>query len=95
MNQSTRTFAFLGAAIVCVGLGFATHSSYKPVDLDDFSDVGTEFYAEFENPNDATGLRVASFNEDSSQTDVFSVEFKDGLWRIPIPLWIRQNALAT
>lgn len=83
MSQTVRTIVFLGVAVVCVGIGFATHSMYKPVDLDAFSDVGQEFYPEFDDPNEATGLRVASYNEDTSQTETFSVEFKNGLWRIP------------
>lgn len=83
MSQTVRTVIFLGVAIACVGIGFATHTMYKPSDLEAFVDVGEPFYPEFTDPNQATGLRVASFNDDSGKTDVFSVESKDGLWRIP------------
>ena len=83
MSQSVRTLVFLGVAVVCVGVGFATRSMYTPADLDAFSDVGSEFYPDFSDPGSATGLRVASFNEDSGKTDVFSVDVKDGVWRIP------------
>lgn len=83
MSQSVRTIIFLGVAVVCVGIGFATHSMYKPSDLEAFVDVGEPFYPKFEDPNTATGLRVASFNDDAGKTDVFSVENKNGLWQIP------------
>lgn len=83
MSQTVRTLVFLGLAVVCVGIGFATHSMYKPSDLEAFVDVGEPFYPEFEDPNVATGLRVAAFNEDTGKTDVFSVENKNGLWTIP------------
>ena len=83
MSQTVRTVIFLGVAIACVGIGFATHTMYKPSDLEAFVDVGEPFYPEFTDPNQATGLRVASFNDDSGKTDVFSVESKDGLWQIP------------
>lgn len=83
MSQTVRTAIFAGVAIACVGVGFATHSIYKPVELDAFVDVGAPFYPDFADPNEATGLRVASFNDETGKTDVFSVELKDGLWRIP------------
>ena len=83
MNQTIRTSIFAGVALLSVAIGFATRSAYTPADLADFSDVGTQFFPEFTDPNEATGLRVVSFNEDTGQTDQFSVEFKDGLWRIP------------
>ncbi|WP_417850437.1 DUF4340 domain-containing protein, partial [Thalassoglobus sp.] len=83
MSQSVRTIIFLGVAIACVGIGFATHTLNKPSDLDAFVDVGEPFYPDFTDPNAATGLRVASFNDETSKTEAFSVEVKDGLWRIP------------
>ena len=83
MSQTVRTLVFFGLAVVSVGIGFATKSALTPADLDAFSDVGTEFFPEFTDPNEATGLQVSSFNEETGKTDQFSVEFKDGLWRIP------------
>ncbi|MEW4488702.1 DUF4340 domain-containing protein [Thalassoglobus sp. JC818] len=83
MTQSVKTLVFAGVALLSLGVGFATHRIYKPADLEGFSDVGTEFFPEFVDPNAVTGLRVASFNEETGQTDLFSVEFKDGTWRIP------------
>ncbi|MGD9854342.1 MAG: DUF4340 domain-containing protein, partial [Planctomycetaceae bacterium] len=64
-------------------LAGGTHMAMRPVSLDEFSDVGEEFYPEFKDPNAATGLRVAAYNKEAARVDVFNVEFKDGLWRIP------------
>ncbi|TWT55616.1 hypothetical protein KOR42_27430 [Thalassoglobus neptunius] len=83
MSQSVKTLVFAGVALLSLGVGFATHRIYKPADLEGFSDVGMEFFPEFTDPNAVTGLRVASFNEETGQTDLFSVQFKDGTWRIP------------
>lgn len=83
MNQTIKTLVFLGVAVVSVGIGFATHVRHKPVDLAAFSDVGKQFFPDFTDPNVATGLRVVAFNDDTGRTEVFSVEFKNGLWRIP------------
>jgi len=78
-----RTLVFVAFAAVSAIVAVATHYSYQPVDLEAFSDVGTPFYPDFEDPNEATALRVASYNDDTGKTDVFEVEFKDGNWRIP------------
>ena len=83
MSPPIRTLAFLIAAGLSIGIAWQTKKSYEPVDLDDFSDVGELFYPEFDNPNQATGLQVASYNDETGKTDLFKVEFKDGLWRIP------------
>ncbi len=83
MSESKRTLVFVGAALAAVGLAAGTHRAMQPVSLDQFSDVGEEFYPDFRDPNAATGLRVAAYNEDAARVDVFNVEFRDGLWRIP------------
>ncbi|MCA8999890.1 MAG: DUF4340 domain-containing protein, partial [Planctomycetaceae bacterium] len=83
MSQAVRTLCFGAVAVVSVVIAYATHNAYEPKDLASFSDVGAEFYPEFEDPTVATGLRVASWNEDAGKTETFSVENKNGLWRIP------------
>lgn len=83
MQESKRTLAFVGAALVSVGLAAGTYQAMKPTSLEQFSDVGEEFFPEFKDPNAATAMRVAAYNEDAARVDVFNVEFKDGLWRIP------------
>ena len=83
MNETVRTGLFAGLAVVSLGIAWATSSMNKPLDLADFSDVGTAFFPEFDDPNQATGLQVASYNEAAGKTDVFKVEFRDGQWKIP------------
>ncbi len=83
MQESNRTLVFIGAALVSLAVAAATHWSTQPASLAEFSDVGEPFYPDFEDPNVATGLRVAAYNDDAAKVDVFDVEFKEGLWRIP------------
>lgn len=83
MNQTVKTSLFAGVALLAAAIAYGTRTAFTPADIDAFSDVGTEFYPDFKDPNEATGLRVVSFNDETGKTDQFSVEFKDGLWRIP------------
>ncbi|CAK9043825.1 DUF4340 domain-containing protein, partial [Durusdinium trenchii] len=74
---------FAGVAVACVGIATAAHISYQPAEPKIYDIVGEPFYPDFNDPNSATGLRVAAYNEDEGRTEVFQVEQKDGLWRIP------------
>jgi len=51
--------------------------------MDWSAEIGEAFFPDFTDPNTATSLQVASFDKDASKTNSFSVEFKDGKWRIP------------
>jgi len=81
MKESTRTIAFLGAAVVSVGLAFAFKPS-TPKAPSEFAEVGGAFYPEFD-ALQAKSLKVVSFNESTATSKTFEVEFKEGLWRIP------------
>ncbi len=83
MSQSTRTLMFAGAAAVSVAAAAGLHLANRPASLSEYSDEGREFFPEFLDPNDATSLRVAAFNDETAQVDVFNVDFKNGDWRIP------------
>src|SRR5690606_27213418 len=83
MNETTRTLTFVGVAAVLAAAAFGMHAANQPPSLEEFSDVGEEFYADFNNPREATGLRVAAYNDEAARVDAFNVEFKNGLWRIP------------
>jgi hypothetical protein len=78
--QRTLTFVGIAAASLVVGL-FAAPSAPKP--LEEFSDVGKEFYPDFTDPAAAKQLQVIAYNADTAEARVFGVEFKNGLWRIP------------
>ena len=71
MNETTRTLSFVGAAVVMAAVAFGTHMATRPPTLADFNDVGEEFYPDFKDPREATGLRVAAYNEDAARVDVF------------------------
>ncbi|QDU36636.1 hypothetical protein Mal4_09240 [Maioricimonas rarisocia] len=83
INQTTRTIAFVCVAVVSVAAAAVTHVFTRPPQLAEFSDVGTEFFPEFAEPTKATALRVATYSTEKGRADVFDVEFKNGLWRIP------------
>ncbi|MBX3438506.1 MAG: DUF4340 domain-containing protein [Planctomycetaceae bacterium] len=83
MQESKRTLVYVATAVVMVALAAGTHWAMQPAGLAEFSDVGEPFFPDFSDPNAATGLRVAAFNKDTARVDVFNVDFKDGLWRIP------------
>ncbi|WP_437226984.1 DUF4340 domain-containing protein [Planctomicrobium sp. SH661] len=83
MTQTVKTLIFVAVAAASVAVAASTYYSNKPADIADFSDVGDEFYPGFNDPSIATALRVAAYNEATGKTEIFKVENKDGLWRIP------------
>ncbi|HWL10095.1 MAG TPA: DUF4340 domain-containing protein [Planctomicrobium sp.] len=83
MNQTIKTLGFVVVAAVSIVVAAGTYYANRPVDLDDFSDVGEKFYPAFEDPNVATGLQVAAYQDETGKTELFKVDVKDGLWRIP------------
>lgn len=83
MSQVNRTIAFVLCAICSVGAAALTHYSFKPVAMKEASDVGQPFFPEFQDPTKATSLKVAAYNDKTARVDEFSVEQKDGQWRIP------------
>jgi hypothetical protein len=84
MSEMTRTGGFLAAAVISAVLAsvFAPETELKPTELAG-AKLGEEFYADFKNPNDATGVTVVTFDEAQGKPKAFSVEFKDGIWTIP------------
>ncbi|MGZ0163797.1 MAG: hypothetical protein ACKVII_07760 [Planctomycetales bacterium] len=82
MNTNSQTLKFVIAAAVMAGLAGLTSSLTKPTPIDDFANVGNPFFADF-NPNAATAVRVVAYNEDTASARVFTVQKKDGTWRIP------------
>ena len=84
MSEMTRTGGFFAAAVVSAVLAavFAPETELKPTELAG-ANLGQEFYADFKNPNDATGVTVVTFDEAQGKPKPFSVEFKNGIWTIP------------
>lgn len=83
MNPIPRTLAFVVAAFLSLGAAGLTYWSHRPAQVDWTAEIGEPFFPDFTDPNKATSLLVASFDKDASKTSSFSVEFKDGKWRIP------------
>ena len=83
MNPITRTLAFVVAAVVSLSAAGLTYWSHRPVSVDWAAEIGEAFYPAFTDPKDATSLQVATFDKAASKTSSFSVELKDGKWRIP------------
>lgn len=83
MTQTIKTLLFVVMAAVSIGVAAGTYYANRPVDLDDFVDVGEKFYPDFQDPNEATGLQVAAYQDETGKTELFKVDFKNGLWRIP------------
>lgn len=83
MNESTRTITYVLVAAASVAVAwFAT----PPIDIttDELrkANLNKPFYDDFD-PNDATSIRVVSFDEARAVSKPFAVEFKNGLWTIP------------
>ena len=83
MNTNSQTLKFVIAAAVMGGLAGLTSVLSRPTPIDDFANVGKSFFADFKDPNLATAVRVVAFNEDTASSRVFTVQKKDGTWRIP------------
>jgi hypothetical protein len=83
-NESTRTIAYLVAAGVALGLALllSPRGELTPQELIEFK-VGTEFYKDFTNPNDATSITVVGWDEASATSRKFAVNFQNGKWTIP------------
>ncbi|MEX2285899.1 MAG: DUF4340 domain-containing protein [Planctomycetaceae bacterium] len=83
MNETNRTMMFVIAAAVSLSLAAVAHIASQPSQLSDFERVGTEFYPDFQDPNQATALKVIAYDEDTASVRDFEVQFKNGLWLIP------------
>lgn len=83
MNESLKTTQFLVAAVVSVVLATFVSWSSGPSKLDGYESVGREFFEDFQDPSEAAALRVVTYNEATASARPFTVEKKDGLWRIP------------
>ena len=83
MNTSSQTIKFVVVAAVMAGLAGLTSIATRPTPIDEFAKVGEPFFGDFKDPNLATAVRVVAYNEDTASARVFTVENKDGVWRIP------------
>ncbi len=84
MNATSRTLVFVGVAAVAALAAMGVRYANQPASVDGFSDVGQEFFAEFQDPLKASELSVVKHDADSKESLSFSVKQNDqGLWVIP------------
>ncbi len=83
MHETKRTIQFLIAAVASIGLAAFASWTSSPSQVAGYGKVGQPFFEEFTNPNEATAVRVLSYNETTATTKPFTVELKDGAWRLP------------
>lgn len=84
MNPSARTMAFAGVAALCAITAYFSYQSTQPSDLGGYSEVGSEFFPDFEDAAKATSLTVMAYDGDTGDPIPFKVEQNDdGLWVIP------------
>ena len=84
MNTTNRTFTFVAVAAIAALAALGARYANRPVDVDGFSDVGQEFFADFKDPLKASALSVVKFDAEAKEPLSFSVTQNDkGLWVIP------------
>lgn len=82
MNETSRTLTFVGLAVASLGAAYLFAPSI-PKPPSEYSNVGQEFYKNFDDSLKAASLEVTTFNSKSATSKNFKVELKDGLWTIP------------
>ncbi len=83
MNETVRTSIFVASAAVSLIAAKLLGPSI-PAAPKEYSLVGKEFYAEFQDPDAAKSLQVVNYNSETASIRIFGVEQgPDGIWRIP------------
>ena len=84
MNPTQSTLKFVGVAAVSLVLAYGSWLGTQPSDIDGFSEVGQQFFPDFDDVSAATALTVTDFNSEDKDVQTFSVKQNDdGLWVIP------------
>lgn len=84
MNTFSRTMIFVAVAAGAILLATAVHFANRPSSIDGVSDVGQQFFPEFQDPLKATELSVVKFDTEEKAPQSFSVKKNDaGKWVIP------------
>jgi hypothetical protein len=83
MNEFTKTIVFVVSAAVMALIAVSSHFLNQPTNSADFELVGQPFYEDFTSASQAESLEVVAVDPETGREQRFSVEKKDGLWRIP------------
>src|SRR5687767_5452340 len=81
-NETGKTIAFAGVALVLAGLAFFTQPKAAVRGQDD-ADVGTKFFPGL-TLDRIKGLEISVYDKDAARTDVFRVEYDKGGWTLPL-----------
>ena len=82
MTEWIKTFSYVVVAVAMVGLAFATEWLAQPVVPQEFEQVGTPFYPEFDSPLSARSLAVTTYAPDTSVIHEFNVTWGENGWTI-------------
>ena len=83
MKESIKTISFVAGAGI-LGLAALVNSSFgEPGESSEKSLVGKAFYEDFTSTESARSLQVTAMDAESGSPIRFSVENRNGLWRIP------------
>ncbi|MCG6156183.1 DUF4340 domain-containing protein [Rubinisphaera margarita] len=83
MDNKTRTGIYVVAAVVCLGLAVWDGMQTQEMNRQDAAKIGEPFFADFNDPTEATGIRVITYNNDTAEIKPFEVKFANNEWRIP------------
>ena len=83
MNELVKTIVFVAAAGVIALVAVSSHFMNRPTNAADFELVGKPFFEEFTSAKQAQNMEVVAVDPETARRQRFSVQLKDGLWRIP------------
>ncbi len=84
MNTTGRTFVFLAVAAIALVASVGVQVLTEPKIVEGFSEVGQEFFPDFQDPLKARELSVSKFDSENSEVQTFTVKQNDnGMWVIP------------
>lgn len=81
MNETSKTFAFVAAAVVLLGLGIWTSIPTPDPDVAGVT-LGKEFFPEFTDPLKVASASIVDLDADSDVKHDLKVERVDGQWQI-------------
>lgn len=81
MTETKKTIIFIGAAVILSLLALLV--APRKITPEAFQDQGTKFFADFNDPNEATTLEVVEYDSVSNTTKPFKVTFAQNRWTIP------------
>lgn len=83
-NESGKTIMYVAAAAIAAVVGISLAPAGPKATQDGIETlIGKEFYEKFTNPAEATSIEVIGYDPATATAIPFSIEYQNGLWRIP------------